>query len=273
VIAILAQACASLAEAHDAGLLHRDIKPANLMLSRAADEVDIVKLLDFGIAHNAAEPIETPITAKPVPGNTGERLTVEGSVIGTPGYIPPEQAVGAPLDARGDLYALGCVAWWLLTGAEVYPNVSGDDLIRTHVTEPIPALRDKVRGWLPAELEQLIVQCLAKEPAHRPSDARTLASQLTAIAIPTEHAWTKAMASAWWRNLATEERSAPDAVTVDSAGEPPREQATVVGKAPTMPPPVVVRAGREIRRTVPPPVPETEEAPRTVEARPSGRIT
>jgi len=270
VIAILAQACASLAEAHDAGLLHRDIKPANLMLSRAADEVDIVKLLDFGIAHNVAEPIETPITAPPVPGNTGERLTVEGSVIGTPGYIPPEQAIGAQLDARGDLYALGCVAWWLLTGAEVYPNVSGDDLIRTHVTEPIPVL--KVRGWLPAELEQLIVQCLAKEPAHRPRDARSLATQLTAIAIPTEHAWTKAMATAWWRHLEPSERSSPEAVTVAGAGEPPREQATVIGKSPTVPP-VVVRAGRELRRTVPPPVAETEEAPRTVEARPSGRIT
>ena len=85
VISILAQACASLAEAHDAGLLHRDIKPANLFLSRAADEVDIVKLLDFGIAHNVAEPVvETPITVATVkPVSTGERLTVEGSVIGT----------------------------------------------------------------------------------------------------------------------------------------------------------------------------------------------
>ncbi|HET9992848.1 MAG TPA: serine/threonine-protein kinase, partial [Kofleriaceae bacterium] len=229
VISILAQACASLAEAHDAGLLHRDIKPANLFLSRAADEVDIVKLLDFGIAHNVGEVMEQPIVAAVALGdNTGERLTVEGSVIGTPGYIPPEQAVGAQLDARGDLYALGCVAWWLLTGAEVYPNVSGDDLIRTHVTEPIPELR--VRGWLPAELERLVVQCLAKEPARRPHDARALADALLAIVIPPEHAWTKAMATAWWQALKAGARSTPEAATVDADAAAQPADRTVAGK-------------------------------------------
>jgi len=230
VIAILAQACASLAEAHDAGLLHRDIKPANLFLSRAADEVDIVKLLDFGIAHNVGEVMEQPIVAAVALGdNTGERLTVEGSVIGTPGYIPPEQAVGAQLDARGDLYALGCVAWWLLTGAEVYPNVSGDDLIRTHVTEPIPELR--VHGWLPIALELLVVQCLAKEPARRPHDARALADALLAIEIPPEHAWTKAMATEWWKHLKAGARSSPEAATVaGDAAAKSAEQGTVVGK-------------------------------------------
>ncbi|MEP6859673.1 MAG: protein kinase [Deltaproteobacteria bacterium] len=244
VIAILTQACASLAEAHDAGLLHRDIKPANLFLSRAADEVDIVKLLDFGIAHNVGEILEDPIVAavatvsltEKIGGETtGERLTVEGSVIGTPGYIPPEQAVGAPLDNRGDLYALGCVAWWLLTGAEVYPNVSGDDLIRTHVSEPIPELR--VRGWLPIELEMLVVQCLAKEPGQRPHDARALADALLAIQIPAEHSWTKAMATAWWKNLKAEARSTPEASTVDAEGAESVEQGTVVGK---MAPPLLV---------------------------------
>src|SRR6185436_17591832 len=117
VIAIVSQACQSLGEAHDAGLLHRDIKPANLELCRAADEVDIVKVLDFGIVHNIAEPIAEPITPPPrnsaskLPqSESGPRLTREGVVIGTPGYIPPEQAVAGPIDPRGDLYALGCVA-------------------------------------------------------------------------------------------------------------------------------------------------------------------
>jgi serine/threonine protein kinase len=251
VISILAQACASLAEAHDAGLLHRDIKPANLFLSRAADEVDIVKLLDFGIAHNVAEPVETPITVATVkPGSTGERLTVEGSVIGTPGYIPPEQAVGGGLDARGDLYALGCVAWWLLTGGEVYPDVSGDDLIRTHVMEPVPELT--VRGWLPAELRTLILQCLAKQPQDRPRDARALAEALMVIAIPAEHAWTRAMAVAWWKHLHPAAVSTAEAKTMDSSAPSPREQATVIAKPTPM---VVVR----------------DEGPRTVTARPSGR--
>lgn len=227
VISILAQACGSLAEAHDAGLLHRDIKPANLYLCRAADEVDIVKLLDFGIAHNVAEPVEQRVEkaielVSPMPGTPGttgqtDRLTVEGSVIGTPGYIPPEQAIGAPLDARGDLYALGCVAWWLLTGGEVYPGVASDDLIRTHVNEPIPDLRAVVRSWLPAELEQLIVQCLAKSPEDRPRDARALAAALTAIAIPSEHAWSNPMAIDWWTNLQVAAQSAPEAATLDAA--------------------------------------------------------
>jgi len=242
VISILAQACSSLAEAHDAGLLHRDIKPANLFLSRAADEVDIVKLLDFGIAHNVGELLEDPIVAAiatvslPEPGveppitapPTGP-LTVEGSVIGTPGYIPPEQATGAQLDARGDLYALGCVAWWLLTGADVYPGVSGDELIRTHITEPVPELR--VRGWLPIGLELLVIQCLAKDPERRPRDARALADALLAIEIPKEHAWTKAMATAWWKTLKTGARSSPEEVTVDAKdADESKEQGTVIGK-------------------------------------------
>ena len=229
VISILAQACGSLAEAHDAGLLHRDIKPANLFLCRAADEVDIVKLLDFGIAHTVGEKVEPVITAPATPGST-ERLTVEGSVIGTPGYIPPEQAIGAPLDARGDLYALGCVAWWLLTGGEVYAGAD-DELIRKHVDEPVPDLRASVRGWLPEGLERLIVQCLAKRPEDRPSDARTLATELLAIAIPADNAWTKTMATAWWKTLQTGVTSAPEAATMDVDAVLPREAMTVVAKS------------------------------------------
>ena len=119
VISILAQACQSLAEAHDAGLFHRDIKPANLFLCRAADEVDIVKLLDFGIVHDVADPVAAPPApepdgaAPPAPASTGERLTVVGTVIGTPGYIAPEQAVGAPrmraaISTRSAAWRGGC---------------------------------------------------------------------------------------------------------------------------------------------------------------------
>jgi serine/threonine protein kinase len=200
VISIVSQACQSLAEAHDAGLLHRDIKPANLELCKAADEVDIVKVLDFGIVHNIAEPIAPINLPRPSskPSESGPRLTTEGVVIGTPGYIPPEQAVGAPLDARGDLYALGCVAWFLLTGTEVYARKTEDEVIRAHVYDQIPNLRERVQGWLPVELERLIVQCLAKRPGDRPNDARTLARALSAIQIPLEHAWTEVEAQLWW---------------------------------------------------------------------------
>ena len=224
VISIIGQACQSLAEAHDAGLFHRDIKPANLFLCRAADEVDIIKLLDFGIVHNVADPIDAPGGVVPrVQGSsstpTAERLTMLGTVIGTPGYIAPEQATGAPLDARGDLYALGCVAWWLLTGAEVFPRASEDEVVEAHVSDPVPALRPRVSGWLPIELEALVLRCLEKRPEDRPADARALAEALAEIVVPAEHAWTRAQALPWWGSLRRTTTAGPDAAT---------EQASVV---------------------------------------------
>ncbi len=231
VIHMLTQACSSLAEAHDAGLLHRDIKPANLFLCRAADEVDIIKLLDFGIAHNLAEPVEPLPPTLPVPAED-QRLTVEGSVIGTPGYIPPEQATGATLDARGDLYALGCVAWCLLTGEEVYTPGPGQDLVRMHVTEPIPDLRAATKSWIPEGLEALVVSCLAKSPEDRPRDARALAAALAEIEIPADRAWTKADATAWWKHLAIPGASSADAPTVGAA--PRIVKATAVVSATAM---------------------------------------
>ena len=270
VISIIAQACSSLSEAHEAGLLHRDIKPANLVLCRAADEVDIVKVLDFGIVHRvselsvpadskrrrlttaagkaarkpdaptaAAKPINadlpTAIGTKPsrppaMPGESsdGNRLTVDGSVIGTPGYIPPEQAQAEALDPRGDIYSLGCVAWYLLTGGEVFAGNTVDEILRAHVDAPIPPLRPLIEGWFPVELEAVIVRCLGKEPADRP-DARELTEVLRAIDIPDEHAWTVAKAKAWWamprkieaRTPRAEEKTAVGALMVADHAPPP----------------------------------------------------
>ena len=282
VISILAQACQSLAEAHDAGLLHRDIKPANLYLCRAADEVDILKLLDFGIVHSAADPIDPALLASDAGGprsvtttGTGERLTAVGVVVGTPGYIPPEQAIGEKLDARGDLYALGCVAWFLLTGAEVFPGTDGDEVIHMHVTQPTPSLRDKVHGWLPPELEDLIVSCLAKQPRSRPPDARALAEALYAIDIPPEHAWTRRHASAWWASLRPAATASPDMTTVRSSvliAKAPPQAATAVSDVVIGAPPTSVGAATSVDggRVL---VPRRESAPSvdqpTVASRPS----
>ncbi len=256
VISIIAQACSSLAEAHQAGLLHRDIKPANLVLCRAADEVDIVKVLDFGIVHRVTEiptrraatstgakrrlltvpaakaPVgsaDTPTAVGTHPPNRppampgeisessdGNRLTVDGSVIGTPGYIAPEQATAATLDPRGDVYSLGCVAWFLLTGGEVFGGSSVEEILLAHVNAPIPALRPLVKGWFPVELEAVITRCLGKEPAERP-DANELAQALRDIEIPPEQAWTAASARAWWaepRKISTWTRHAEEQTTV-----------------------------------------------------------
>jgi serine/threonine protein kinase len=204
VIEILAQACQSLAEAHDAALYHRDIKPPNLYLSRAADEVDIVKLLDFGIVQTVQE---GPSKIVPVPSDDRKviddstKLTRIGAMLGTPGFMAPEQILGMQLDGRADLYSLGCCAWWLLTGREVFPRDGGESkVLHRHINAEVPSLAEQVRGWLPPELEAVVRSLLGKEPDDRPADARVVAAQLRAIKIPDEHVWTQARAAAWWRN-------------------------------------------------------------------------
>jgi serine/threonine-protein kinase len=204
VIRILIQACASLAEAHDAGLYHRDIKPPNLMLCRAADEVDIVKLLDFGIVHTPNEaPVEAVrLPASPPPSGSTPRLTQLGAMVGTPGFMAPEQILAMPLDGRADLYSLGCVAWWLLTGNEVFQREGGDaKVLHRHISQDVPSLRARVAGWLPSELEAILRSCLAKDVNERPRDARALAALLRTIEIPPDHAWNEVHALLWWRDF------------------------------------------------------------------------
>jgi serine/threonine protein kinase len=199
VIRLLEQACSSLAEAHDAGLLHRDIKPPNLFTCRAADEVDICKLLDFGIVQTPGDAPARPIALAPIPETP--KLTQLGAMLGTPGFMAPEQILGMRLDGRADLYALGCVGWWLLAGREVFSRDDGEaKVLHKHIYDDVPSLRSIVRGWLPEELEAVIASCLAKEPEERPVDARTIAARLRAIEIPAEHAWTAERAAKWWRD-------------------------------------------------------------------------
>ena len=208
VIVLMSQACQSLAEAHEAGLLHRDIKPANLFVCRAADEVDVLKVLDFGIVHTMTEPITAmdAIALAPIAGPAP--LTQAGSLVGTPGYIAPEQAIGVAVDARADLYAIGCVAWWLLAGNEVFPRPDEDEAIRSHAIEPVPALHPHVHGWLPEALEQLVYSLLAKDPTERPADARAVIAALKKIQIDPTNAWTDERSQTWWAvNKPLEQRS------------------------------------------------------------------
>ncbi len=201
VIALMMQACSSLAEAHEGGLLHRDIKPPNLFLCRAADELDIIKLLDFGIVQTANDTPQAATREYVPPKDIPEtpKLTQLGAMLGTPGFMAPEQILGMPLDGRADLYALGCVAWWLLTGKEVFPREGADaKILHKHIYEQLPALDAKMRGWCPPALQAVIEACLAKEADKRPADARQLAAMLRAIVIPPEHAWTEAKVLAWW---------------------------------------------------------------------------
>ena len=184
VVSILIQICESLAEAHDLGLVHRDIKPGNILLCRMADRCDYVKVLDFGIAavHTAAGALD---------GAGGGSFTA-----GTPGYMAPEQARGQPLDGRADLYSLGCVAWWLLTGRPVFLTTgSASDVVERHISMPLPNLRSPY--GVPFVLDDLVRRCLAKEPAQRPTDARSLARALRA-SLHLMDGWSDEAAHEWW---------------------------------------------------------------------------
>jgi serine/threonine protein kinase len=171
---LLRQACHSLAEAHAAGLVHRDVKPANLFVCRLGLDVDFVKVLDFGLVKLQGPP---PLGA--------EALTVQGTFTGTPGFMPPEVALGTePIDGRADIYALGCVAYWLLTGQRVFEGTSALQMVIDHVrTPPVPPSRRAPQA-IPDALERIVLRCLEKDPAARPSTVGELSSELQALGHP-----------------------------------------------------------------------------------------
>jgi eukaryotic-like serine/threonine-protein kinase len=218
VIHFLIQACNSLAEAHDTGLVHRDIKPANLYVCRVADEVDVVKVLDFGLVRAALRGGDQVLPSAPSSGTmpaavAGQaddaRLTQMGQAMGTPAYMAPEQALGYESDGRADIYALGCIGFWLLTGRLLFDRQGSLPMMMAHITEPPPAIEPYVAGFLPPELATLLKFCLAKQPADRPHDARALARALKAIHVPPAEQWTEARAQTWWRERSS--RAAPNA--------------------------------------------------------------
>jgi eukaryotic-like serine/threonine-protein kinase len=183
VIYVLRQMCHSLSEAESRGLVHRDIKPANVFLCRYGEDHDFVKILDFGIVKSAND------TPEMVP-------TVDQMIQGTPAYIAPEQALGNEIDGRTDLYAAGCVAYWLLTGETVFTADTPIALVMHHVhTPPVPP---SVRSELPipAPFEALVLACLAKNPADRPQSAKELRERLDALTPPAP--WTSDRAREWW---------------------------------------------------------------------------
>ena len=189
VIHILRQVCESLEEAHAQGLVHRDIKPANIHVGRLGLRHDFVKVLDFGLV-------------KPAAGKSGldehSLATAAGLTPGTPAYMAPEMAMGEAVDGRADIYALGCVAYYLLTGKLVFEAENGIQMIMKHLrTEPVPPSK-RADVSIPPQLEQLVMSCLAKKPEDRPQDAGTLARSLAAIA--TER-WGEDEAGAWWQAL------------------------------------------------------------------------
>src|SRR5215471_13476397 len=184
-IYILRQVCESLEEAHARGLVHRDIKPANIHLGRLGLQHDFVKVLDFGLV-------------KLMDGTTGQESleTAAGLTPGTPAYLAPEIAVGGAVDGRTDLYALGCVAYYLLTGQLVFDASTGIEMIAKHLHEQPVAPSKRSELPVPAALDGLVLACLAKRPDDRPSSAAVLSRSLEAI---EGEFWGEEQAMRWWK--------------------------------------------------------------------------
>ena len=174
VIHLLRQICGALAEAHARGLIHRDIKPGNVMICERGGVRDVAKLLDFGLV------------LPPAGDADGDKLTQDGAVTGTPAYLSPEQAGGQEaVDARSDIYSVGALAYFLLTGFPPFAGRTGMKLIAAHLYE-VPEPLSRRRPDVPADLEVVVLRCLAKEPDKRFHDVGSLDRALAACLMRTE---------------------------------------------------------------------------------------
>jgi eukaryotic-like serine/threonine-protein kinase len=188
VIAILRQVCGSLAEAHSIGLVHRDIKPANIFLTHRGGVPDFVKVLDFGLAKARVDEGQMELTAASV-------------TLGTPLYMAPE-AVERPaeIDARSDIYSLGALGYYLVTGEVLFDCLTLGEVLM-HQVKDLPARPSKRTGKpVAADLEDVLMRCLAKDPAARPADARELDDALGRCRNSAD--WTREAADDWWRKYA-----------------------------------------------------------------------
>jgi serine/threonine-protein kinase len=205
---VLGQVCRALEEAHGVGLIHRDIKPANILLCHRGGTPDMAKVVDFGLVKD--------LQAR------REGVTLENTVLGTPHYMAPE-AISSPerLDARSDLYALGAVGYFLLTGKVVFDGETAMDVFAQHLREAPVAPSARLGRPIPAGLEELLLAALAKQPEARPQSARAFREALSACAdVPP---WPETAAAAWWRERGETLKRA-------RAGEPslPSEERTLV---------------------------------------------
>jgi serine/threonine-protein kinase len=182
---LLVQAAESLADAHERGLIHRDVKPANIFSTRQGISHDFVKVLDFGLVKDTDY------------DSAATQLTQEGLTSGTPAFMPPEIALGRhDVDGRADLYALGCVGYWLTTGQYVFPSSSPMEMIVNHVkAEPAPpSSRSEMR--VPRQFDEVILRALAKDPDARFPSMRAFVKALEKV--PLEETWDSDKAEAWW---------------------------------------------------------------------------
>jgi serine/threonine-protein kinase len=177
--------CQALREAHGIGLIHRDIKPSNIIACERGKVYDVAKLLDFGLVKSSGT------------GSDSVRLTREGAFAGSPAFMSPEQAAGRQqLDARSDIYNVGAVAYFLITGKLPFDRQSTLQMLHAHAYEPlVPS--DEFKEAVPADLQLVILRCLEKDPDRRYQDAVTLEKALAACESTSP--WTSERAEEWWR--------------------------------------------------------------------------
>jgi serine/threonine protein kinase len=187
IVPILRQICGSLAEAHDVGLIHRDIKPANIILTSRAGIPDFVKVLDFGLV-------------KASRADESAKLTQANVTVGTPYYMSPE-AVQDPesVSPLSDVYAIGGVAYYLLTGTQIFTGKTVMEIFMKHVRNAPDPPSARLGRPVSAGLEGLILRCLAKMPQDRPPGTRALAEELGQLDV--QGSWTQAEANAWWASF------------------------------------------------------------------------
>lgn len=202
VVHLLKQVCGALNEAHNRDLIHRDIKPANIILCVRGDIPDVVKVVDFGLV-------------KKLDQSGG--VTAHTVVAGTPGYLSPE-AITSPDDVRptSDLYALGAVAYFLLTGEPVFEGNSAVAVCGHHVVTPPARPSARCDNEMSAEFEQLVLQCLAKKPDERPASAYQLAEDLSNL--PESGKWTTLQAESWWAENGDDDGEFSGVQTVRESG-------------------------------------------------------
>jgi serine/threonine-protein kinase len=192
VIFLLRQACRGLREAHASGMIHRDIKPGNIFAACRGGMHDVVKLLDFGLVKQVAE-------------SSSARITQEGAISGTPLFMSPEQASGAdPVDERSDIYSLGAVAYALATGKPPFERRSALEVLIAHARDRVVPPSD-IWPEVPADLESVILRCLAKNPDDRFQSVEQLEQALGLCAAADR--WNEERAAEWWRNLAEHQGS------------------------------------------------------------------
>ena len=225
VVRFARQACAALSEAHDAGVVHRDVKPDNLFVCRLGDEDDFLKMLDFGIAK--------------IEGSEEASVTRAGWVHGTPSYMSPEACNGAGVDARSDIYSLGAVIYFLLTGVPPFQAPTGAAVMLAHVSEePEPPSSRGVR--VPADLERVVLRCLDKDPDARFQSARELDEALAAcgdaLATTGERVVAAGVAGMMRRSSRPQRASTASAGSVEVAEDLADTRESMATPAPRVPP-------------------------------------